>query len=208
MRVIYTYTRQQGVGLIELLATMSIALVLLAIGIPSFLDMMSADMATGYANDLLVDLNYARSQAITRGSIVVVCKGTATAANSGCTTGNWEDGWKVFEDCNNDQKVSVATCPDRNGDGVADDESVLRIHASLATGWTLRGNNNVANRITFRSDGRTNNNGTLVACLNGVRNVGKQTRSSAVVVNITGRARVSQDINGDGIPDDADSCNL
>ena len=57
-------------------------------------------------------------------------------------------------------------------------------------------------------DGRTNNNGTLVACNGGVLNSGNQTRSSAVVVNVTGRARVAPDSNSDGIPDDAANCNL
>ena len=205
MRYINVYIRQQGLSLIELLVTMSIAVILLAIGVPSFTDMMSVNTAVSYANDLLADINYARSEAITRGSKVVVCKGTATSASSGCTTGNWEDGWKVFEDCDNNQQVSVASCPDRNGDGVADDETVLRVHAPLSSGWTLRGNHNVANRIIIWPDGHTYNNGTLVACLHGVRNVGNQTRSSAVVINITGRARVSQDNNGDGIPD---NCSL
>jgi Tfp pilus assembly protein FimT len=78
----------------------------------------------------------------------------------------------------------------------------------LSGGWTLRGNNNVTNRITFLPDGRTNNNGTLVACKDGVLNVGNQARSAAVVVNVTGRARVSPDSNNDGIPDGVANCNL
>lgn len=199
---------QSGLSLIELLVTLSIAVILLTIGVPSFIDMMATNTASSYANDLLTDINYARSEAITRGTRLVVCKGNATAAGSGCTTGNWEDGWKVFEDCNNNQTVNDATCPDRDGDGASDNEEVLRVHQALSSGWTLRGNTNVTNRITFLPDGRTNNNGTLVACKGGVLNVGNQTRSSAVVVNVTGRARTSIDGNSDGIPDGVASCNL
>lgn len=206
MRHTLANTSQRGLSLIELLVTMSIAVILLTIGVPSFVDMITSNTATSYANDLLADINYARSEAITRGTRVVVCKGAATAVGSDCATGNWEDGWKVFEDCNDNQTIDNATCPDRNADGAADNEEVLRVHAALSAGWTLRGNNNVTNRITFLPDGRTNNNGTLVACKGGVRNVGNQTRSSAVVVNVTGRARVSPDSNGDGIPDDATAC--
>jgi type IV fimbrial biogenesis protein FimT len=205
MRTTLSNTLQRGLSLIELLVTLTIAAILLAIGVPAFVDMMASNTATSYANDLLADINYARSEAITRGSRVVVCKGAATAVGSGCT-GNWEDGWKVFVDCNNDQLVSNATCPGGTN------EEVLRVHAALSSGWTLRGNGldalGVLNRITFLPDGRTNNNGTLVACKDGVRNVGTQTRSSAVVINVTGRARVSPDANSDGIPDDAASCNL
>ncbi|MDO9227266.1 MAG: GspH/FimT family pseudopilin [Pseudomonadota bacterium] len=208
MRHTLANTLQRGLSLIELMVTLSIAVILLTIGVPSFVDMMSSNTASSYANDLLADINYARSEAITRGSRVVVCKGAATATGSGCTTGNWEEGWKVFEDCNDNRTINTATCPDRNGDGALDDEEVLRVHAALSNGWTLRGNNNVTNRITFLPDGRTNNNGTLVACKDGVLNVGNQTRSGAVIVNVTGRARVSPDSNGDGVPDDAAGCNL
>jgi len=200
MRHILANTLQRGLSLIELLVTLSIAVILLTLGVPSFVDMITSNTATGYANDLLGDINYARSEAITRGRRVVVCKGAATAVGSGCAAGNWEDGWKVFVDCNDDLTVNNATCPG----GL--NEEVLRVHAALSTGWTLRGNNNVTNRITFLPDGRTNNNGTLVACKGGVRNVGNQTRSAAVVVNVTGRSRVSQDSNNDGIPDDATAC--
>ncbi|MBU1666120.1 MAG: GspH/FimT family pseudopilin [Gammaproteobacteria bacterium] len=210
MRHTLANTLQRGLSLIELLVTMSIAVILLTIGVPSFIDMIASNTATSYGNDLLADINYARSEAITRGTRVVVCKGAATAVGTDCADASvdWEDGWKVFEDCNDDRTIDTATCPDRNSDGAADDEGVLRVHAALSNGWTLRGNNNVTNRITFLPDGRTNNNGTLVACKGGVLNVGNQTRSAAVVVNVTGRARVSPDSNSDGIPDDAASCNL
>ncbi len=200
--------RKAGFGLIETLVILAIAALLLGIGLPAFIDMISAGTATDYANDLLADINYARSEAVSRGSRVVICKGMATRENSDCTTGHWEDGWKIFEDCNNDQKVSASTCPDRNGDGAPDNEVVLRVHGPLNSGWTLRGNANVTNRITILPDARTNNIGTLVFCQNGKLNVGNQTRSAAVVVNITGRPRVSQDRNSDGIPDDVTTCNL
>lgn len=212
MRTALPNTLQRGLSLIELLVTLSIVAILLTIGVPSFIDFIAANTATSYANDLLADINYARSEAITRGSRVVACKGTATAAGSGCAAGNWEDGWKVFEDCNDDQLVSAATCPDRDGNGTADNEEVLRVHAALSTGWTLRGaffaNVAPASFVSFRPDGLTNNNGTLVVCKGGGLNVGNQTRSSAVSVNITGRARVVQDSNHDGIPDGIASCNL
>ena len=188
-------TLQRGLSLIELLVTLSIAVILLTIGVPSFVDMITSNTATSYGNDLLADINYARSEAITRGMRVVVCKGTATAVNSVCTAGEWEKGWKVFVDCNDDQTVSNATCPG----GL--NEEVLRVHAALSTGWTLRGNNNVTNRITFLPDGRTNNNGTLVVCKDGVVN---NERLKAIVLHITGRARIATDTDNNGTPDEAD----
>lgn len=198
---------QRGLTLIELMVTLSIAVILLTIGVPSFVGMMTSNTATSYANDLIADINYARSEAITRGSRMVICKGAGTAVGADCLTGHWENGWKVFEDCNDDQKISAATCPDRDNNGILDDESVMRVHGPLASGWSLRGNNNVKNRISFDPVGRTGNNGTLVACKGDELSSGNQPRSSAVVILGTGRARVSPDSNNDGAPDDATSCN-
>lgn len=205
-------SHQSGLTLIELLVTLTIAVILLTVGVPSFINMIASNTARSYANDLLADINLARNEAITRGIWVVICKGTATDAGSGCTAGNWEDGWKVFEDCNDNQVMNTATCPDRDLDGNPDDESVLRVHAALSNGWTLRGNGlapaGVVDFIRFRPDGRATNNGTLVACKEGVLNSGNQPRSSAVVVLGTGRARVAPDSNQDGIPDGVAGCNL
>ena len=187
---------QQGLSLIELLITMTIAVILLAVGVPSFIEFTTSNTASSYANDLLADLNYARSEAITRGSWVVVCKG-ATATN--CTTGNWEDGWKVFEDCNNNQEVDNAACPDRDGSGAADDETVLRRHGALSNGWTLRGNNNVANRVTYQATGRTGNNGTFSICRNSEEMSTELSR--AVVIHGSGRGRIATDSDNDGTPD-------
>jgi len=213
MRHTLANTLQRGLSLIELLVTMSIAVILLTIGVPSFVDMITSNTASSYANDLLGDINYARSEAITRGMRVVVCKGAATAVGSGCSTGNWEDGWKVFVDCNDSKTVTATTCPDGPDAGTAnDDEEVLRVHPALSNGWTLRGtffgNTAPASFVSFRADGSTNNNGTLVACKGEFLNAGNQTRSSAVVVLGTGRARVPPDANNDGIPDGVASCNL
>ena len=131
-----------------------------------------------------VHLNYARNEAITRGFNVVVCKGIATAVGSGCTSGNWDGGWKVFVDCNGDQTISASTCPGNS------DEAVLRVHPALSSEWTLRGDSHVPNYITFKAIGLPNTNGTLVFCQGGVLHSGNQPRSAAVTVNRTGRARV------------------
>ena len=208
MRQYLARQRQQGLSLIELLVTMTIAVILLAVGVPSFIEFTTSNTASSYANDLLGDLNYARSEAITRGSWVVVCKG-ATANN--CTTDNWEDGWKVFEDCNNDQTVDTGTCPDRDlpgttGHGTPDDETVLRRHGALSNGWTLRGNNNVSNRVTYQATGRTGNNGTFSVCRN--TEVMSTELSRAVIIHGSGRVRIATDTDANGKPDESDGTEI
>lgn len=172
MRHTLANTLQHGLSLIELLVTLSIAVILLAIGVPSFVDMVTSNTASSYANDLLADLNYARSEAITRGCRVVVCKGTATAVNSTCT-GNWKDGWKVFEDCDDDRTVDDTT-------------EVLRVHAALSSGWTLVGNGGVVDYESYRPVGLPSGIGTFSFCK------GSQvTTGNGVTISISGRVKVA-----------------
>lgn len=163
---------QQGLSLIELLVTMTIAVILLAVGVPSFIEFTTSNTASSYANDLLGDLNYARSEAITRGCRVVVCKGSATAVGSTCT-GNWHDGWKVFEDCDSNETVAATS-------------EVLRVHGALSTGWTLTGNGGLEDFVSYRSIGLPSGIGTLMFC----KGESVLTRN-AVTVNKTGRSRVT-----------------
>lgn len=205
MRHTLANTLQRGLSLIELMVTLSIAVILLTIGVPSFVDMMSSNTAGNYANDLLADFNYARSEAITRGMRVVVCKGP-TAAN--CTTGQWEGGWKVFVDCNsNGSRNTTAVCPDWDGDGTADPEPVLRIHGALAANWTLRGNGTLNNRLIYLPDGRVANNGTYALCKD---NTMEATAGRALVINRTGRVRMATDTNtpADGMPNNDAGANI
>jgi len=62
-----------GLTLIELMVTLAVAIVLLAIGIPAFQGLASSNRASTQANGLVTALNLARSEAISRGIPVAVC---------------------------------------------------------------------------------------------------------------------------------------
>jgi len=205
MRHTLANTLQRGLSLIELLVTMSIAVILLTIGVPSFVDFVTSSSATSYINDLITDINYARSEAITRGMRVVVCKGP-TASN--CTTGQWREGWKVFVDCNNNNvQNTTAACPDWDNDGFGDAEPVLRVHGALPAGWTLRGNSTLDDMLRFYPDGRPTNNGIYALCRG---NVMDANGGRAIAINRTGRARMTTDTNNppDGIPNNDAGYNI
>jgi type IV fimbrial biogenesis protein FimT len=88
--------RLRGVTLIELMITLAVAIVLLAIGIPAFQSIQANSRAAAQANALVTALNLARSEAVGRGSPVAVCArlNDATCA----TTVNWLNGSLVFAD--------------------------------------------------------------------------------------------------------------
>ena len=92
----------RGFTLIELMVTLAVGIILLAIGIPSFMNMMSSNQTTGYANDLVGAIRYARSEAVKRAADVAIC--ASNSDQTACSGSDWNNGWVVFTDDNlNDQ---------------------------------------------------------------------------------------------------------
>ncbi len=108
----------RGFTLIELLITMTVAAIMLAIGVPSYQNITTSTRMSGEINSLLADMNFARSEAIKRGIAVNVCPTPVGAACSSTST-NWASGW-VIQD----------TAPTPN---------VLRISPGVTHGDTLAG---------------------------------------------------------------------
>lgn len=102
---------ESGLTLLELLIAISIGVVLLTIGIPSYRYVTNSNRATTEVNALLGDMQYARSEAIKEGQPVTVCPLTGTAPNYNCAanTNTWQGGWIVFSDVNGNANVDTAT---------------------------------------------------------------------------------------------------
>ena len=128
--------RQRGFTLIELLITIAIAVILLGLGVPNFIDFIRNNRLVSQANDFVTALNYARSEAIKRNIRVTVCSSATGTTCAGSTS--WEQGWIVFAD--------------NNGDGVVDvGETVLHVRQSLENGNTLRAA--IRQRVTYQTTG-------------------------------------------------------
>ncbi|HET9047431.1 MAG TPA: GspH/FimT family pseudopilin [Chiayiivirga sp.] len=78
--------RVRGFTLVELIITIAVASIILAIAIPSFRSMMSANNVTNTYNDLLAALRTARAEAVTRNAPIRVK----------ATTSSWNGGWDVL----------------------------------------------------------------------------------------------------------------
>lgn len=83
--------RPRGFTLIELIITMSIAAILLTIGIPTFRSVIQNARTAAMASDLTSALNLARAEAVKRGSPVQLCPSDDRATCGGA----WTDGWIV-----------------------------------------------------------------------------------------------------------------
>jgi type IV fimbrial biogenesis protein FimT len=92
--------RQDGFTLIELMVTISVMAILLAIAVPSFSQFIINNRLTSQINQLVSDISLARSESATRGARIAICTSTDGATCAGA--GSWEQGRIVFVDTNND----------------------------------------------------------------------------------------------------------
>jgi type IV fimbrial biogenesis protein FimT len=175
-----------GFTIIELMVTLAVVAVVVTVGVPAFTDFVRNQRATSQANDLLVALNFARSEAVKRGRSISVCAtDNPGAAEPDCSGDNeWHDGWIVFLDVD---AAGGASGPDgiRNPDGTAPDDRVLRIHEALdASTLTADGG---ATWIAFDREGLAPVRNDFTLRPDGCS--GTQVRS--IDVQPTGRARVT-----------------
>jgi type IV fimbrial biogenesis protein FimT len=119
-----------GFTLVELIVTLVVASVLLALAAPNFSGFVKSNRLAGQANELMADLAFARSEAIKRGANITVCR-SGDGAN--CLNGAaWKDGWIVV-------------------DGAG---QVLRVHEKLTgENWTIASAAAVADSIVYDRSG-------------------------------------------------------
>jgi type IV fimbrial biogenesis protein FimT len=95
-----------GFTLTELMVTITISAILLAVAVPSFKDMINNNRISAQTNELVSDLTLARSEAVKRGIAVTLCISTDRASCTGGT--NWGPGRILFVDSNRDGVVSAS----------------------------------------------------------------------------------------------------
>ena len=159
--------RYRGFTLIELLVTLAIVAIVAVIAAPSLQNFVLNNRIRTQATALTTSLVLARTEAINRSTRVVTCPGSA----SGCNGTQWESGWVVFVDTNNDAVLDV-------------DEIQLELHVALDGNNTLRGTTDVGDYVSFDYDGRAQS-GTFVLC--DQRGFGDH--ALAINVLATGRSR-------------------
>ena len=166
-RLTKSNSHSQGFTLIELLITVAILGIIAVIAAPSLQNFVLNNRIRSQAATLTTSLIFARSEAITRSARVVACPGTT----GGCSGTQWESGWIVFVDTNNNAVLD-------------DEETQLEVHVALDGNNTLRGTTDVGDYVSFDYDGRAQS-GTFVLC--DQRGFGDH--ALAINVLATGRSR-------------------
>jgi type IV fimbrial biogenesis protein FimT len=161
-----------GFTLLELLITMSIAGILMAVAVPSYQYFTTANRIASEINGLVGDLQFARLEAVREGQMVAVCPSLSPYTTCNNTT-SWNQGWIV--------------CSDPSGDAQCDaGQPILRVQAAF-TPDTLVINNNAVTSLTFNRDGFMSTGGGAGAVpvmlrLHNAANVSAYTRCLATSV--------------------------
>jgi type IV fimbrial biogenesis protein FimT len=115
---------RKGFTIIELLVVLTVAIIFVALSVPSFFSIRQNNNAVLLTNNFAGTLNYARAEAIKRGELVSVCASANTNQTACGNAGSWTNGWIVFVD--------------NDGDGVIDGgDEILRVGAVLDPGATF-----------------------------------------------------------------------
>lgn len=186
----------QGFTLIELIVTMAVFAILVAIAAPSFNAFTDSSRRASEVNNISGTLAYARSEAIKRNSNVSVCARISTVGAETCSAvaNDWKYGWMVFDDTDSDGVLDIG-------------ENLLRLFGPISKGSVITettGNATLA--LTFRGSGFiTVANSEFKYC--GPSN--KASNARAIIISKTGRARLSIDTaDADKTHEDSSGTNL
>ncbi|WP_330924175.1 GspH/FimT family pseudopilin [Candidatus Sororendozoicomonas aggregata] len=161
----------KGFTLPELVTTLAVAAILVSLAAPSMKSLLADRRIAAVTQQLYGSILLARSEAVTRGMNVSICRasGIADCASEG---DNWASGWLIFVD------------GDSNGLLDAGDE-LLRVYQSQPDILTIIWNRGQSLRINSR--GQARDFGTFTLCESLPEGVAARTIS----ISLTGRARVS-----------------
>lgn len=157
---------QQGFTLIELMITITVLGILLAVALPSFTEALLGGKLGSYANSFVASAYLARGEAIKRNAVVQLC----ASSNGTSCTGSWEQGWIVL----------------------AGGSTVIHSQQALSPGLRMTESGGLAS-ISFQPTGVGVTPATLTVC-KATPSAGGQER--VIAISATGRASVTKTTNG------------
>ena len=159
----------RGYSLYELLMTLTLAAIIIGLGLPSFASITARNRQHAEINALFHAIHVARKESIMRRRVVSLCPSVDAMS---CEPGrDWSTGWLMFANLDADE-------PPRIDAG----EPLLQVHT---VGENIK---ITANRrgFTLRATQKRATNGTIVVCDKAGRIAPK-----ALVISYTGRPRVT-----------------
>lgn len=166
---------QHGFTAIELMVTVAIAAILVAIAAPSFKNIIEKGRVEAGSNQLFTALMLTRNEAVSRNQSGVLCK---SADGASCTTsGGWEQGYLIFIDVNSDGAQDAG-------------ETLIRSYEANEFSVTIRASGDFSSLVRYASDGSVTSNDIFQIC-----GPTGASRAQSIAVNNVGRPRREQGAN-------------
>lgn len=162
---VHTMKNQYGLTLIELLVTLVVISVLIALAAPQFGTITSGSKQASAANALVTDIAYARNEAVTRNSDVTI------AAKSG----DWKNGWTV-------------TTKDSSGTTIK-----LRDNGAVPAGVSI--NPTGVTSLTYKADGSQSSGPATITFCNSNLPANNNSGMQIEIKTVTGRQTLNSNVN-------------
>ena len=165
--------QQKGFTLIELMVTLVVAGILLALGVPSYVDWIRDSRMDTATRSLAGVIKQARSEAVSQQGVITVRAGTETAP------GNWSQGAHIYTD----------TDANGNTDFVDGVDRLIKNYDYNMGGINVT--SNTGEHVSFTSEGLLNdpvNPVTLLIC-------GPDPTGNQITLNVVGRISLTEGVN-------------
>lgn len=160
----------RGYSIVELMAVLTIAAILLTIGVPAFQSLLDRMRIAAAANDFFAAINLTRSEAIGRGRRMDLVPADG---------GNWKSGWMVLVDGNLNQRADPG-------------EEVVLAHGPVYPDIQITHafTDSKSAYLAYTPNGRTRTNANGQAPQMGSWELRLNKESRRIVVNFLGRPRM------------------
>jgi type IV fimbrial biogenesis protein FimT len=160
----------RGFTLLEMMIVVSIAGILLAIGVPSFRSMIQSQRMVAATNEFFAAILLTRSEAIERGGRVDLVPADAN---------DWNKGWVVFVDANDNQR------PDRG-------EQIIFSHGPVSRDVVVQSvlTDSKSKYLSYNGSGRTHTNASSMTPQFGHLSFTTDEHARKIIINFLGRPRI------------------
>jgi type IV fimbrial biogenesis protein FimT len=162
--------RARGFSLVELMTVLAIAAILLGIGVPGFRSLIQNQRVIAATNDFFAAINLARSEAMQRGARVDLVPADGK---------NWNNGWVIFIDGNDDQMPEAG-------------ETLVFAHGPVTDGLTITSSFTDSSKkyLAYNASGRSRTNSSSFSPQLGTVSLALDRHVRRIKINFLGRPRV------------------
>jgi len=177
--------RGAGFTLAELLVVLAVGGILLAVAVPNLTTFIRNSRIDNTTGTFLTEVQRARSEAITRGDAVILCR-TADPSSDQCGTSpseDWTPGWLMY---------AVPAFSGEEDYDPGKGHVLIRRGTPAPEGVTITADNHGNSWLTIGADGTLNEDGTLAYAVCDERGVDA---GKLLVIPMIGRPHVTDDLS-------------